>query len=388
MKKFFEKHIITTGLAIFSMFFGAGNLLYPLAVGATSGPYTPLAMIGFLLTSACLPITGLVAMILFDGNYGAFFYRLGKPLGTFLIFCCMLIIGPIIVIPRIVTLSQSMIAPFLPLQVLQSPFVFALLFLGITFLLSYKESKIVDVLGNVISPILLFSLAIIIIKGFFCATQLTEPTMSATALLVKNFRVGYETLDLLGAIFFSSIILIILKRTMGPHFANRPQERALHGLRAGILGIGLLGIVYAGMSFLGAYFGQGLPHSDLFREIALRVLGPYGAIIISTAVLGACLSTSIALSAVLAEYTQRELLKEKLGYVTCLALVMLACIPLSTFGLEYVMQLTAGVITYVGYPVLIALTFCNILYKTIGFQWVKAPVGITFIVSLICYYWL
>ena len=387
MKKFFESHIITTGLAIFSMFFGAGNLLYPLAVGAAAGAYTPIAMIGFLLTSVCLPVAGLVAMLLFEGDYDAFFYRLGKPTGALLIFSCMLIIGPIIVIPRIVTLSHSMIAPFLPFAFLQSTLLFALIFLGVTFLLSYKEGKIVDVLGNVISPVLLCSLTIIIIKGFFCAHQITEPTLSAPALFAKSFRVGYETLDLLAAIFFSSIILVILKKTMGPEFADKPQERAMHGLRAGILGIGLLGIVYAGMSYLGAYFGHGLAQADLFREVSLRVLGSYGAIIVSTAVLGACLSTSVALSAVLAEYIQHDLLKEKLGYVQCLALVLLASIPLSIFGLGYVLQLTGGIITYVGYPVLIALTICNILYKTINFKYVKVPVGLTFVVSLISYYW-
>jgi len=231
-------------------------------------------------------------------------------------------------------------------------------------------------------------LIIIIVKGFFCAQVITEPTLSAATLFAKSFRVGYETLDLLAAIFFSAIILVILKKTMGPRFADKPHERALHGLRAGILGIGLLGLVYIGMSFLGAYFGHGLAQADLFREVSLRVLGAYGAIIVSTAVLGACLSTSVALSAVLAEYIQHDLLKERLGYISCLALVLLASIPLSIFGLGYVLQLTAGIITYVGYPVLIALTICNILYKTTGFNYVKIPVGLTFVVSLISYYWL
>src|SRR5439155_12268350 len=152
------------GLAIFSMLFGAGNLIYPLLVGIQSGKLTPIGMFGFLLTATLLPLLGLIAMILFDGNYRAFFHRIGHVPGEFLICISMLIIGPGICIPRITTLSHIMVAPFLPIPLLQeftpfSSFVFALIFLSITFFATYKESRIIDLLGKVISPLLLLSLA-------------------------------------------------------------------------------------------------------------------------------------------------------------------------------------------------------------------------------------
>ena len=154
--------------------------------------------------------------------------------------------------------------------------------------------------------------------------------------------------------------------------------------------MGLLSIVYCGMAFLGAYYGHGLGSINaglLFREVSLRVLGSRAAIIIAVAVLMACLSTAIALSAVCAEYVQRHILQNKTDYISSLTLVLLACIPLSTFGLSKVLQITGGPLTFIGYPVVIALTLCNIAYKLVGFRFVKIPVVITFLVTTLLYYW-
>ena len=115
-----SKTVFTAGLAIFSMLFGAGNLIYPLYVGMVSGDLNTWGMCGFLLTAALLPILGFIAMLLFNGDYNSFFNRLGPLVGQILIFLSMLIIGPLIAIPRITTLSHTMIAPFIPFALLQT----------------------------------------------------------------------------------------------------------------------------------------------------------------------------------------------------------------------------------------------------------------------------
>jgi len=394
IKRFFMGHhaqsnTISVGLAIFSMLFGAGNLMYPLAVGMSSGNMTPIGIAGFLLAAICLPLIGLIAMILYDGNYDAFFGRLGTFAGHWAIWTCMVILGPIIAMPRIVTLSHTMIAPFMPLPFLQeinvfSSFVFALVFLGITFLGAFRENKIVDILGNYISPALLISLVIIITKGIVSADRIIPVVSTTSVVFGRNFIRGYETLDLLGTIFFCSIVLTTLKeRTKGSK-----RDMVLTGLKGGLLGLSLLGLVYIGMSILGAYHGHGLIANagQLFSTISFRIMGPYGAAIIAIAVLMACLSTSIALSAVLADYIQIKILQNRISFVTALAWVLASCIPLSTAGLNTVLQLTAGPLIYVGYPCLIALCLCNIAYKIIGFSYVKIPVAATFIISIISYY--
>ncbi len=395
MQNWTKGHTISVGLAIFSMLFGAGNLMFPLRVGMHAGSNNLFGMLGFSLTAICLPLAGLIGMILFDSDYNAFYNRLGKFPGQFLVFLSMLVIGPGLAIPRIVTLSHIMIAPFLPVAGLQeitrfSSFTFAILFLGITFLLAFRENRIVDLLGYIISPLLLLSLSVIIVKGIFTAEYAVPSTIMPFEAFKTNLIRGYSTLDLLGAIFFSSIVLHILKNKIGGTLGYNQNKLALIGLKAGTIGVSLLGIIYIGMSLLGVFHAHGLAGShegELFRTIAFNVMGNRGAAIIGTAVLMACLSTSMALSAVVAEYCQRTLFKDKLGYIPSLILMLFASIPLSTFGLEYVLSLTGGAITYVGYPVIIALTFCNIAYKLFGFRPVKLPVLVTFIGALVSYIW-
>jgi LIVCS family branched-chain amino acid:cation transporter len=392
MKKFLQSHIVTTGLAIFSMFFGAGNLMYPLRIGALSGDQTLWGLLGFLTTAACLPVLGLFAMILFEGDYKAFFNRLGANAGSIVIFISMLIIGPLIAIPRIVTLSHTMTAPFIPLEFLKAinPFsslVFSLIFLGITFLLTFRENNIVDVLGNIISPLLLGALAIIIGKGCWFAGTTAHNSEPISENFLRGFTIGYETLDLLGAIFFSSIILTILRKTTGKDAQQSQHSLALISLKAGILGVSLLGLVYIGMSILGMYYGQGadVNSGELFRIVSVNILGNNGTLVIATAVLMACLSTAIALSAVIAEYIQYEICKNTIGYIPALLITLAACLPLCIAGLDNVLLLTAGPICYIGYPVIIAITFCNIAYKLFNFQPVKIPVFLTFVVALVSY---
>lgn len=383
MKKFFRFETLTVGFAIFSMFFGAGNLMYPIKVGMSSGSHFITGMFAFLITSVLLPFLGLIAMILFKGDYKEFLFRIGKIPGYILLICCMLIIGPMIGIPRIVTLSYTMMAPFIPKV---SLFIFILLFLVATFLCTFKENRIVDLLGKFISPVLLISLAIIIFKGFFNIEQIAQTNNSVFDIFKENFWRGYETLDLIAAIFFSSIILTILKNI---HKIDRHSNMlAFLGFKSGLIGVSLLALIYIGMGFLGLYHGSNLVNintGELFREVSFKVLGLYGAAIIGTTVFMACLSTAIALSAVVAEFLQVDILKRKISFALALVLVLLSCIPLSLSGLGTVLKFTAGPITYIGYPILISMTFLNIAYKLFEFKPIKLPVLLVALLALISY---
>lgn len=385
MKRLLQSDIVSIGLAIFSMLFGAGNLMYPIKVGMSSGLQNTWGMLGFTLTAVVLPVIGLIAMMLFEGNYRNFFSRVGNSAGRLIVFICMLIIGPGLAIPRIVTLSHTMMVPFLPAL---SSFVFALLFLGITFICTFRESKIVELLGKYISPALLISLVIIIVKGALLPGTVDESlSVTASGAFAENLVRGYETLDLLGGLFFASIILTILKAKFSVEFNNSPKKLIAISLKAGIVGTTLLGLVYVGLSYLGVNHGAGLEQAnlgELFRDISFRVLGSYGAFVIATAVLMACLSTAIALSAVLAEFIKEEF-NHKIKFVNALIFTLLACLPLSTFGLSTVLKLTAGPVTFIGYPIIISITLLNIAYKLFGFKPIKIPVLITGLAAIFFY---
>jgi len=394
MRKVSKSDIFSTGLAIFSMLFGGGNLMYPIEVGMQSGTNLIYGLCGFILTGVILPLVGLVGMLLFDGNIDSFFNRLGKQVGQLLLFACILIIGPLIAIPRIVTLSHTMMRPFLPFAFLQeqtylAAAIFALIFLGITFLATVRESKIISILGNIISPALLVSLIIIIIKGIMTAEISMPSNMPALQLFNASFMVGYKTLDLLGAIFFASIILTVLKTNLGNHISENKKFLARISFQSGIIGVSLLALIYIGLGILGAYHGHNFMtiYPDiLFREIAFKIMGSYGAALIGVSVLMACLSTAIAISAVVAEFVQKKIFKHTIPFANALLLVMASCLPLSIAGFSTILGITAGPILYIGYPVLITLTICNILFKLYDFKPVKIPVLITFLSALASYF--
>ena len=105
MKKILKTEAISVGLAMFSMFFGAGNIIYPLAVGQYAGDKNFYAILGLILTAAVMPIAGVIAMILFDGNYRQFFGRLGRVPGFLLALTTISLLGPLGSTPRCIALS-------------------------------------------------------------------------------------------------------------------------------------------------------------------------------------------------------------------------------------------------------------------------------------------
>lgn len=385
MKRFFQSQTIATGLAIFSMFFGAGNLIFPLKVGLIAGQKNLWAIIGFMLTGVFLPLLGLIAIILFNGNYKEFFDRLGKIPGACFALFCLLIIGPLVAMPRIVTLSHIMVAPFLGNI---SLILFTLIFLAVTFLGTYKENRIISLLGYIISPLLLISLTIIIVKGLLVRGQPTHAlNITGLRLFWESIKVGYNTLDVLGAIFFSSIVITILKDNLKDHSEKSLKKLAIMGFKSGLLGVSLLGIIYFGMSYLGVFHGLGLEslnEGELFSALSFRILGSHGAIIIALAVLMACYSTIIALTAVSAEYVQQTILNNKISYVQALLIVLGITALISNFGLSKILA-TSGPFIEAGYPALIMLTVVNVAYKLFGFTPVKIPVFITLFISCLVF---
>jgi LIVCS family branched-chain amino acid:cation transporter len=252
-------------------------------------------------------------------------------------------------------------------------------------LATVKETKLIQLLGNLISPALLISLGVILVKGILHPQALVTVNTSAWDVFTHQAILGYQHLDLLGTIFFGSIVLGILKKTAASSTDYDLKSLAKIGLQAGLLGCFLLTIVYIGMGLLGAFHGQGLENHEnlaqLFSIISHKILGTQGALVIATAVAMACFSTIIALAAVLAEYIQHDVSQNKLGYVPSLAITLLLTTVISWNGLA---QLTAYANPIINtlYPLLITLTFLNIAYKLWNFKPIKIPVLITLIVSM------
>ncbi len=373
--------IIPVGLAIFSMFFGAGNLIFVVNVGKEFQNQTPLALAAFMVTAVILPVVGIASILLYDGDYKAFFGRIGKTPGFLLCFFCFLIVGPFVAIPRVVTLSYTMFSPFLPGVSLP---LFAVAFLLLTFMLTVTESRIIDLLGLIISPLLVVALVAIFIAGFFHPAQLVELHRAPLGIVTKNLQYGYNTLDFLSSIFFGSIVFSILQKSNAAKLGLDRPALERFGIRASIFGMAILGLIYVGLTTLGALFGhhaENLNEAEVLREIIFLLLGNEGAFVMCVAVLMACLSTIIAQSAVSAEYFQKEIFNNRLHYRSCLVIAVVISGIVSILGLSTLIQLSKPIIAVV-HPCIIVLAIANLLYKKYNFKPVKSLVFGTLAISV------
>lgn len=370
---------IAAGFAIFTMFFGAANFMLPPTIGIMAGQKTLIASLAFTLTAVLLPMLGLVGIFLFEGSYNTFFGRLGTIPGNLIIALCMFIIGPGFVLPRIVNLCYEMLSPFFPVSLL----VFSVIFALITFALSYRPTKLIDILGFFITPIKLSFVGFMIVLGLIKGAQLMPTEISTKQLVLQSLFYGYGTLDLLAAIFFGTIILEVFRKNLGAEQTKNPKFLIKHGLIASAIGGSLLALIYIGLSFLGAYHGiglEGLNEGKILSTISLRIMGSSGALVGALAIMVACLATMIALSTVIGEYIQRDITKNKIGFVPSLIIILVITVALSLLGLTTLMRLSLKM-AFILYPVLITLTVCNMAYKLFGFKWVKTPVLCVFLIS-------
>lgn len=292
---------------------------------------------------------------------------------------CMFIIGPGFILPRIVNLCHKMISPFLPIDLLY----FSILFAALTFLMTYRPTRLIDVLGYFITPIKLTFVGILIFLGFYKGTQLIHSDIPNGELIKQSLLYGYGTLDLLATIFFGSIILDIFRKNLGEQDTKDVKSLIKRGLASSAIGGSLLALIYIGLSFLGAYHGAGLEALDegqLLSAISIKIMGSHGAFFGALAIMVACLATMIALSTVIAEYLQKDVMHRSVSFIQSLIALLVVTVAFSLLGLVKLMQMSLTA-AYILYPVLITLTVCNMAYKLFGFKPVKTPVFMVLLIS-------
>ncbi len=380
IKKFMQSKILSTGLAMFSMFFGAGNIVFPLALGNMAGASNFFAMAGLMITAVVVPFTGLIAMILFNGDYKAFFGRMGTAPGFLIALFIMCLIGPFGGIPRCIALSYSTITMFTPAMPL---YIFSLFSCLIIFAFTYKTNAILEILGYVLTPVLLISLIIIIVLGLLSENLSggkADPNFFFTGL-----KEGYHTMDLLASFFFSYVVIDCLQKDLHPVEIGDFKSIIVTALKASAIGAFLLGAVYAGFSYVAAFSGPELHNVSedlLLGTISLNILGPYAGIVASVAVALACLTTAIALSAAFSEFLYETILQKKIGYIPCLLLTLVITCFVSTLDFTGIVKVLTPILM-ICYPALIVLSVLNLLYKLYGFKPVKFPVFFVFFLTVL-----
>lgn len=386
-KKIASSSTLSAALALFAMLFGSGNIVYPLSLGRDTGSVAIYAMVGFFLTAVFVPLFGIISIALFDGDYKAFLGRIGKVPSAFLIFLCMALIGPLCIIPRSIAISHAALQWCVPaLSMLQ----FSIFAAALLFVCTVRQSKVLDLLGRFLGPIKLALLTFIIIKGFFVAAQAPVCQLTILSAFSRGLLEGYGTLDLLAAIFFSSLILAGFKKGLVGEITAQEHKKILAlACKSGALAALLLGLVYAGFVMVSAWHAvacAGVDQGQLLSTLASILLGTAGGVLASVTLAVACLTTAIALTTVFANYVTAELFDNKISYTVALLLTLGIAVVFANLGFSGIMAAVLPVIV-IAYPALIVLSVTNMIYKLAQIDLGVAPFYVTLVISCIIKTW-
>lgn len=353
-----KKEILVLGFALFSMFFGAGNLIFPPSVGVAVGSSWKSAGLGFFLTGIGLPLLGILAFTKV-GNLDNFANKVSTWFNTTYSTILILVIGPLFAIPRTGSVTFEMgikplIGSFIPTT---SAAIFsAILFFGTTYLLVINESSITDILGKFLTPIILIVLLFITFSGIFL--DLGTPTASSISgnQFTYGFINGYQTMDALASVLFGVIIINGLK----DKGINEESEQKKYLVSSSFIAAAGLGFIYLSLIFLGAQISgtsRGLATSSITLKLAELTLGRLGKFGFGLCVGAACLTTSVGLVALASDWFSKLL---KIKYKTLALIICIFSGAFSVVGLDSIIKFSVPVLTIL-YPVTIVLIFLNIL---------------------------
>lgn len=377
--------VIVAGLALFSMFFGAGDLIWPLILGGTSGDKSFYAMIGLLISGVSLPLLGLIAMMLFRGDYRSFFFMTGKVPGWILIVAIQAILGPFGSLPRLITLCHASLRPYMPEFMTLG--IFSIFAAILVFSLTLKKHRLVDLIGYILSPLLLISLGSILVIGFIHPPTPEVIDLTPGQSFFSGLNVGYNTLDLIASFIFAPLVLAYFQHK-GPETLETRRDTFKKMIKSCLLAAGLLATMYFGLTFVASYYTPYLPaHApeERLAAISYHLLGPYGAFFSCMAIALSCLTTAIPISAISASFIHEDLLKKKgnLALATGISLGLSAIV--ANVGFMGIAAMLSPVLQILC-PGLILLSIFNILHKLYEMRMQRVPIFMAFALSTIGYF--
>jgi LIVCS family branched-chain amino acid:cation transporter len=349
---------LVLGLALFSMFFGSGNLIFPLFLGQVAQHHWLVALCGFLLTAVCLPLLGVFAMVLYEGHYRKFFGLLGKPLGFLLTLLLLVVWIPLGSGPRCVSLSYVSLGTYLPMG---SPWVYGAIYSILCCFVVLQGRGMLKILGKFLTPLLLFCLAAIFTAGFFGGPSAQESAVSTKDLFVLSLTEGYNTQDLIASFFFSASVIGLLQMREGSSLSSNLKLT----FQAGIIATITLGVVYASLLYTAANHSLGLtlvPKEQMLAQLAKITLGENLGVIAAIAIFLACFTTSVALMTVFTEFLTDSIFGNKSWYNFSLGITLFASYLMSITGLEGITAVTAPVLQ-ICYPLLLVVILWGIAKK-------------------------
>ncbi|MEJ8800454.1 branched-chain amino acid transport system II carrier protein [Pontibacter sp. H249] len=353
------KETFFIGLMLFAIFFGAGNLIFPLSLGQAAGTNLLPAIMGFLMTGVGLPLLGVIAIgISKNEDVQSISAKVHPVFGLLFPVIIYLTIGPLFAVPRTGTVSFEIgIAPFLSEGLRTSGWgmiLYSAVFFLVTYLLALNPGKVVDRIGKILTPVLLVILAILLVKSVVDPLGNVQVPLSSyeSAPFFKGFQEGYLTMDTIGSFVFGLIVINAI-RAKG---VQQTKQIAKVCATAGIVAATGLAIVYIGLAYAGATSVETLGHLEngglIITNVSNQHFGLWGNTILGIAITFACLTTSIGLVVACATFFNK--LRPSISYRTYVLVLTIVSAVISNVGLTQIISFSIPVLVAI-YPIVIVL---------------------------------
>ncbi|KTC68718.1 Branched-chain amino acid transport system 2 carrier protein [Legionella birminghamensis] len=357
------KSIFIYGFAIFVMFFGSGNLVFPLQIGFAGENNWLLGFAGLLLTGIFLPLMGLFVIKLYQGSYQRFFSEAGKTAGVLLPLIMLALLGSFGVVPRCITVAYGSVNFLFP-QISLLPF--SLIFCLITFFFCLNDRVMVKLLGKWMSPVLLLTLIALIGIAIWKSPE-TGGDIAGAKAFSNGFVTGYQTMDLFASFFFSALIFQQIQQ----QFPNASSREILRfAIKPSIIGAGLLAIIYLGLVYLGAHYANLIGNISpelMLPAIASTAMGDKATLFMGITMFFSCLTTAVALNNLFARYLS-TLFRQEEKFPLFLCFTSLTAFAVSLLDFKGIAAFLAPILQLT-YPAVIVLTALCLLLR--GRQRVK-----------------
>ena len=356
---------IVVGFALFAMFFGAGNVVFPPYLGMHAGEQWANGFLFYFIADIGLALVAMFA-ILHAGGADNITGRIGHVASKVLMCAVILCIGPMVAIPRTAATTLEMsVTPFFSGM---SPVVFSIIFFAVILLLSIKQSAVIDIVGKILTPALLIGLLILIVKGFVSPIgDIVDTGVSASEVTVNGIKSGYQTMDVLAAMAFG---IIILSSADEKGYTDSKSAAKMIGIAAALSGVLLL-IVYFGLTYLGAtastVFPTDISRANLVIGIVELLLGKAGLIIFAIVIALACITTAVALVSSAASFFAK-LANDKISYSVFVVVICVSSAVISNLGLDMIIAIATPVLDVVYPPMLVLILlswFGDKLHKSV-----------------------
>ena len=372
-----NKDAIIIGFALFSMFFGAGNLIFPGYLGYQLGSQYLAGMLGFIATGVGLPLLAIIACSKGDGTFESIAEKINKKFAIIFTSILFLAIGPLLAVPRTAaTTFEVTINPFLP-QIPAWAIILVYFLINLFFVL--KRSSIIDTIGKFLTPALIVILVVTIVKGIFMPIGTMHET-STSGVFASSLLEGYQTMDAIAALLFAAVITSSIKNK---GYEGKDMSKML--LRSSLVAVIGLAFVYGGLTFIGAHTSQIAPHNvsktGLLVLISRNILGNVGPILIGVAMGLACLTTSIGLITAGSEFFE-NVSKGKLSYKFNAIAISIVSFAVALLGVDKIVIYSAPVLNLL-YPVSITLIIYAFLQKHIKIRAAQLGVLTSLIFSVL-----